>query len=1096
MKNFWDILGLEPTRDVLAIKRAYAQAAKICHPEENAGGFLKLREAYQAALAYAEGPEASPAERREGHPPSQRNSREDNRGRCPEEEEADGREAGEEDGPPVPPPAPEDGGWCLPDEAEAEGGVNPYADGEAIRQFAVLYTGKQRKDANLWLGYFTSDAFLEAGWDSRFTALLLEKVTEVERQLPPNKEFLMWLCTAYQFSVREEVEVNEEALRVERRERRVELCQGADFDGMEAILRIAAKGPLPKRPGGGELAMLESFKDYRHLLRLAESGMWNGRAMEEYQSILNHYIPFYIKERCDPKANPDHQRHPAGLRLILHFLRRDGLPEELYRHTWRKLDLKSALMGRAKILYGPLRECVMERVPGIEGEKPENFLQLNRDHDAYRARIKANPEKEDAESAAFFAREDLQKALRSPRFVAEQLLTYTNWRREGMGEGLVRRMLEFYRENPDIPRAGEVVSGLEGDLRARVVERRNREDARAEAFPWYVRPTLRSRPLFRHWLNTAFFSARDPETGTMLLVYLDKNLPYQADWSRRFVEREDGSQPPRTVAMCMGEVEASFYPRHMEYRVHGKPVYRPCLPFEKVMEEGGEWFLFLLPLAAAPCDWFPSVAREILGRIGGVDVTEEERVFIARCLAGAVCCLPRKEYTNEPVPPEKVLPLTLFAESGEQLFGCSWYEGAGTLTLFEQTSLGKRIRKKCEVEPEKAEAEARRLLAEAVSPTSFQLPMREAPWNIYYTELSGPEQEWTPAEQPDPEGMSHSIENAAGILRVREEQKEAQRQEAEGVIKALLARFGKGELRRLELSWFEGKLVFCKEPAGYACFYFEDHGGYDIWYSMLSKPEVYRTVDSEDVVQVPFGMGMLPDYSVHETPASILRNLERVFAQLAAGRPQSQAVGGWLWDSHTNRENGRHKLLMAQQKLGGLPPRRGRNHPTRASFVFSRYPAQMEAETLEGERTRTEIRSGSYGMASAGLLQFMGRKLNRLRLTWNFKGPEGETYRRHLVLLREGDRVMLAWLQDDLGQADFCEAECSDAEEETFLGRLVPGTLVHKDLQTVRNCVDLLLDDIDCTGPVIRRYFLRVADRPAYGEVRSLLVGDGMEGAR
>ena len=57
-----------------------------------------------------------------------------------------------------------------------------------------------------------------------------------------------------------------------KRERRVELCPGADFDGMESILRVAAKGPLPKRSGGDELAMLESFQDYRHLVRLAVRG--------------------------------------------------------------------------------------------------------------------------------------------------------------------------------------------------------------------------------------------------------------------------------------------------------------------------------------------------------------------------------------------------------------------------------------------------------------------------------------------------------------------------------------------------------------------------------------------------------------------------------------------------------------------------------------------------------------------------------------------------------------------------------------------------------------------------------------------------------
>ncbi len=1076
MSGCWAILELEPTRDISAIKRAYAGKARTCHPEEDPGGFLKLRRAYEAALDYAENglPEARPSPVQMESTVKQGNCRADNRGGLILADETDSQE----EAPPDPPAAPEDDGWYFQDKGP-ETLPNPYADSEAIRKFLDLYTGKQRKDSQKWMEYFTSDGFLAAGWDPLFTALLLEKVTEVEQSLPPYKEFLMWLSTAYQFTIQEELAADGGKLRI--RNRKADLCPGAEFEGMESILRIAAKGPLPKRPGGDELALRESFQDYRHLVRLAESGAWNVQAMEEYQNILRRYVPFYIKDRCDPKANMDHQRHPAGLRLLLHFFRREDLPETVYREAWRELDLKSAIMGRAKILYGPLRELVLERVPGIAGEKPENFLQLNRDHDAYRARIAAEPEREDQESAAFFQREELQTALRSPRFVAEQLLRCTNWRRDGMGVGLVRRMLEFYRENPDIPRAGEAAKGLEEDLRARMAKVRNREDA--EAFHGHERLTMQDRPLVRYWLNAAFFIARDPETGTTLLEYLDKNLPYQADWSRRFAQREDGSRT--AAAMRIGEVEVGFYPRHIEYRVGGRPAYRPCLSFKRAAEESGDGFFLLLPLAAEPEPCFPGVYQEILLRIGATAVPEEDREFVARCLAGAVCCLPTGEYTGEPVPLETVLPLTLFAETEEQLFGCSWMEGAGELMLFEQTASGRRVRKLGEAEPENAEAEARRLLAEAVSPSSFRLPMREAPWHIYYMEDSGPEQEWLLPEEPDPEGLEHTIEHAAEIMRLREEQKKRKCQEAEGAISSLLARFGRSELRRLELSWFEGQLVFLKEEAGYACLYFEDHVGFDIWYAVLSQPEVYRTAEDGDTRRVPFGLGTLPEYVVHKGPGSILREAERIFGQLAAGRPQAQGAGGWLWDSHTNRQDGRHKLLMARQKAGGMPPRRSHER-MEAKYVFSRYPVEIEKETLAGEAERREIRSGDYGLAAAALLEFMSGKLTRLRLTWAFKASE--PVRRHMVLLHDQGRFLMAWLQDDRERADVCRAESSKAEEERFLGGLVPGTLIHQDLWTIRNCVDLLLDDIDCAEPVIKRYFLPAA-RP-YEELRPRLVRD------
>ncbi|MDE6517095.1 MAG: hypothetical protein K2L18_04505, partial [Acetatifactor sp.] len=53
MNGFWRILEIEPTRDISAIRHAYAKKTGSCHPEENPEGFLELRKAYQAAMDYA-----------------------------------------------------------------------------------------------------------------------------------------------------------------------------------------------------------------------------------------------------------------------------------------------------------------------------------------------------------------------------------------------------------------------------------------------------------------------------------------------------------------------------------------------------------------------------------------------------------------------------------------------------------------------------------------------------------------------------------------------------------------------------------------------------------------------------------------------------------------------------------------------------------------------------------------------------------------------------------------------------------------------------------------------------------------------------------
>ena len=52
--NCWQKLGIEPTNDKRAIKRAYAQQLKQNNPETNPEGFQQLRDAYDQALELAE----------------------------------------------------------------------------------------------------------------------------------------------------------------------------------------------------------------------------------------------------------------------------------------------------------------------------------------------------------------------------------------------------------------------------------------------------------------------------------------------------------------------------------------------------------------------------------------------------------------------------------------------------------------------------------------------------------------------------------------------------------------------------------------------------------------------------------------------------------------------------------------------------------------------------------------------------------------------------------------------------------------------------------------------------------------------------------
>ena len=1080
MDNVWTVLGIDPTEDVSAIKRAYAERAKTCHPEEDAEGFLQLRQAYQAALNYAEGEQEEPgfsmAEPLEEEP-------------APEEEQ----------------------GWSLRE--QEEDGPNPYEGGEAITKFMELHTGKQRKNPVMWMNYVTSDAFLDAAWDPRFTALLLRKVRKVLADVQPNRECMTWLNVAYQFSGKE----------------------ARSFDGMADILQIAALGPAPKTPKGNEFAILQSFLDYRHLNSLADAGRWDQEAIEAFRVILNRYSSAYIRERCEQRVTPDCERHPAGVRVFLHFFRREDLPDTLFREAWQRLNLKSAVMGRAKVLYGPLRELAVQRVPGIDGEAPViSFLQLNRNLDAYLKRIRVAPETEPAESEAFFRTPEMQQALPVPRFLEQQLLTYSPWRREGMGGGLVRRILDYYRAHTDIPRAGEVIAALADDLRLCEAKRWSREDEQAdpEGIPYDERLTLRRRPLLRWWLNTAFYTAQDPETGTPLLEHLEKYLPYQASWSRRFALREDGT--PRTIAAAMGAVEIDCYPMHLEYRVNGKPVYRPCLTWEQTARESGDGFALLLPITAAPYSRFNDVAREIYQRLNYFPIPQDDWTLVARCLAGYVCCLLPDQETREVPPPEKALPLELSMEGSGKLYTAVWREGGESITIYRQTVSGRRMVEELLPDPDgtwtaapspvkrspdhekdfppirfTADSDfeaARRRLAELTDPRFFDLSrLRELPWHVYYTIRSGVEgslirsdiqqddplhDAWTLLKQWGIKTIPPDLEEAAA--RVQQAIREAAPKEPAPAempvtgeaISALLYNFSQGEVDRLELEWSQGRLVLRRDGDKYACLYFENSFGRgEHWYALLADADTYRYVDGDVIRYLPFGMGKLAEYSIFHSAQDLLLDIDLVLGQMGWGQLQDGGPGGWLWSGEVYRQDAKHKVLMMQQKLGGVPALRGRSYHL-AKFVLSRPASELETVDLSGEQTVTALRSGNYGLAATGLVGIMSGKLERVRISWTFQTPEGGTELRHLVVLQDWGKYMMFWLQDGDRRVLAYAAD----EPRRFMGRALPGCLVHEEPRRLRNGIDLLLDDIDNTEPVLRQPGQFAQVHVPYEELRSELV--------
>ena len=356
--------------------------------------------------------------------------------------------------------------------------------------------------------------------------------------------------------------------------------------------------------------------------------------------------------------------------------------------------------------------------------------------------LKITPETEPEESRTFFESPEMQQALPGRRVLEQQLVTYSPWRRESMGETLVRRMLEYYQEHADIPRAEEVISGLKEDLRLCEAKRWSQEDDAAdpEGIPYYERLTLRHRPFFRWWLNTAFYHSMERETKQPLLGYLNQEFPYLPEWSRKFlgVEGEETPEPvSETLKLGKALFTVHFHLRYMSFLRNGEPVRRPCLIWDQLMEwaTNADTFLRLLPITAADYTQYETVKAEILRRLEDTAAPEEGRAFIAACLADQVCGLPMPdavgmEDAEEPewarsLPPVSFLPYQIFAENTEVLYVCIWFQRDRVLALFQQTPFGQKLMDGGEFhdvrDAQAAEALAKQLLEDQLHPKGFPM---------------------------------------------------------------------------------------------------------------------------------------------------------------------------------------------------------------------------------------------------------------------------------------------------------------------------------------------------------------------------------------
>lgn len=112
-----------------------------------------------------------------------------------------------------------------------------------------------------------------------------------------------------------------------------------------------------------------------------------------------------------------------------------------------------------------------------------------------------------------------------------------------------------------------------------------------------------------------------------------------------------------------------------------------------------------------------------------------------------------------------------------------------------------------------------------------------------------------------------------------------------------------------------------------------------------------------------------------------------------------------------------------------------------------------------------EIGTANKSKLQQILLRFLKGDFSKLRLTW---GTEAER-REHIVLLQDGGRFLMAWVQEEkrtvryhvADVATYINIEGKKYPKDTFQGRVIPAYLIHDGVTPFRNALELLLAELD-----------------------------------
>lgn len=679
--NIWRVLGLEPTRDLGAIRRAYARAARQYHPEEQPEEFQRVHDAYQQALRYARSAPRTGASR--PYSPEQ----EKDKGykglgnkSVPKKSAGGAYSSGSTGGArPLPhldttgprrpraearivplggkPSAPEPA-WLR--EETAEGQAELFRRAPAMGAFREVWQSeKKRSDKKAWREFFSSPAFLAVQREEGFAAALcdfVEQEVKNGRQLP--QKFLLELAIAYGIRFRSGKEIY--------------YLSFAAFPGIESIGDILRLGrPLDELSHEEDKIWAACWRDYFELLTIAKSGGFEDPDRSgRWKELFDRYRKEKITERPETTRRRESEveaRHPFGLRLLAFFLEKHPLPPEAAQYLYDSLKLEAVVTTSAKKHYKPLLDALRPVLPdqaAIKAEKEAmrllyaaiaDFMRLY-DRQAYFTNVKLLPAYDQRPTQGELR--EARKILESPQF--QQLYLTRKFQESSAakrimdsGTCLPALLAEEYQKHRGNPVADTMLEWCLSTVRLQEHDPEFFYD-RPYVYPLASQDqiSLENREFWYYYLSTAFPAALTTNREIPIAQIIWEHCHPSLGWRRVFTGFDENLQripEPKGIAFQVGEREVFllFHFFYQQFVAEGKEV-EELFPWEELqaIEDPKDFrFWLALPLAIAGDTPRAVLRRELYQRLAALPLDGCICSDLADCLVNHITT-PKKPFTG------------------------------------------------------------------------------------------------------------------------------------------------------------------------------------------------------------------------------------------------------------------------------------------------------------------------------------------------------------------------------------------------------------------------------------------------------------------